>query len=113
MSTREDAEAALFSLINGSTLGFVRRADGGNATPPRVGALVTQEDGNLDGERMLSYGWAITHTIPIMIEAMRRQDRDNAVTAIGKLVSDDPTLGGVVDWCEIAGADMGRRHNHG
>ena len=107
MSTRGDAEAALFTLINGATLGVVRRADGGNATPPKAGALVTQEDGTLDGERMLSYGWSITHTIPITIEALRRQDRDNAVTAIGALVSDNPTLGGIVDWCEIGGADLG------
>ena len=108
-SMREQALSALSDRLSASLLGTVRRADGTAADVPSTGALVTQEDGSLDAEPIMSpLCYAITHTVPITVQTgtATRTAMDGALQGIAGVIADDPTLGGAVEWAEISGIDV-------
>ena len=109
-SVREQALAALFDRLKANLLGTIRRATGDGGTVPLAGAMVTQEDGSLDAEALISpLCYAISHTVPITIQARMagRADVDTALQGIAGILAADPTLGGAVEWAEISGMDAG------
>lgn len=109
MSRREDALAALFAAIQGQAPGGVAcyRADGNAITIPSSGAVLTQHDGSTDGSPILSpLSYDITHSVPVTIESKARLDIDAALVGVGAAIGADATLGGVVDWAELAAVDV-------
>ena len=108
-SSREMVVAELFARISTNVLGTARRADGSAGNVPASGVLITVEDGALDAEPIMSpLQYDITHTVPITVEAgsSARSAMDQALQGIAAVVSDDPFLGGLVDWAEVSGPDV-------
>ena len=107
-SVRETALAGLAAELKQTLLGTVRRDDGSDGTIPKAGtgALVTVQDGSPDGTAIMSpLCYAITHEVPVIIDAYSRADMDNAMQGVASVVTANPTLGGVVEWTSISSSD--------
>lgn len=106
MSGRADAIAALLAVID-AALGSPTRVIRATGTPeiiPSGGALVTIHEGACEAaEPLLSpLRYEIIWSAPVTVDADSQAVRDAAMASIAAVLVSDPTLGGVVDWAEMA-----------
>lgn len=80
------------------------RATGTPETIPLGGALITLHKGSCEAaEPLLSpLRYEVIWTAPLTIDADSEAARDAAMDAIAAALVADPTLGGAVDWAEMA-----------